>query len=99
MHTVGSFGCPLVVLGVGVVGGYAHHAALCHGLLVPLNLDGGYHCLTGKTEAAWRTMVEDIPLTVDFLDGTVGIVGGIHTYELCAVFIWHNATGVNQHAA
>ena len=44
-------------------------------------------------------MVEDIPLTVDFLDGTVGIVGGIHTYELCAVFIWHNATGVNQHAA
>ena len=92
LHTVGSLGCPLVVLGVGVVGSDAHHATLCHWFLVPLNLDGGYHCLTGKTETTGRTMIEDIPLTVDLLDRTVGVVGGIHTNKMCTVFIGHYTT-------
>ena len=66
-HTVRSLRRPLVVLGVRVVGGDAHHAALGHRLLVPFNLYWSHHGLTGKAETAWRTMVEHIPLAVDFL--------------------------------
>ena len=91
-HTIRSIGCPLVVLGIGVVCRNAHLSALSYSFLVPLYLDRGYHCLTRKTETTGRTMIEDIPLTIDFLDRTVGVVGGIHTNKMCTVFIGHYTT-------
>ena len=92
LHTVGSLGCPLVVLCVWVVGGDAHLSALSYRFLVPLYLDRGYHCLTCKTKTTGRTMIEDIPLTVDLLDRAVGVVGGIHTNKMRSVLIRNDTT-------
>ena len=91
-HTIRSIGCPLVVLCVGVVGSDTYHATLSYSFLVPLYLDRGYHCLTGKTKTTWRTMVEDIPLTIYLLNGSVGVVGGIHTNKMRSVLIRNDTT-------
>ena len=96
-HTIGSLGSPLIVFGVWVVGSDAHHATLCHRFLVPLYLDGGYHCLTRKTESARRTMIEDIPLAVDFLYRAMGVVPRIHAHKMCAVLVGDDAARIYQY--
>ena len=65
--TIGSFGCPHIILGIRVVSRNLHHPTLGNRFLVPRNLHGSNHCLTGIAEATGRTVVEDIPLTIDFL--------------------------------
>ena len=56
-----------------------------------INCDGA-QILTRKTETTGRTMIEDIPLTIDFLDRTVGVVGGIHTNKMRSVLIRNDTT-------
>ena len=79
---VGSLGRPFIVFGIGVITRNLHHAALCHRLLVPGNLYRSHHGLTGKAEATWGTVVEHIPLTIDLLNRTMGVVACIGGDEL-----------------
>lgn len=44
-------------------------------------------------------MIEHVPLSVDFLQGTVGVVGRVGGGEGAAVLIGHYAAGVHQNAA
>ena len=87
---VAGLGRPFVVLGKRVVANDAHLAALSHGLFVPFNLDGCHHRLAGIAETTGRTVIEHIPLTVDFLQRTVGVVCGIGGDEVRAVLIGHH---------
>ena len=64
---IGSFRSPYIILGIRVVSCNLHHTALGNRFFVPCNLDGSDHCLTGIAKATGRTVVEDIPLTIDFL--------------------------------
>ena len=95
---VGNLGRPLAVLGKGVVARNLHHATLGHRLLVPRNLDGSDHSLTSIAEATRRTMIEHIPLAVDFLQRAVGVMPSIGSDELRAVLIEYHAARVDQHA-
>ena len=79
---VAGFGRPFIVLGKRVIAYDAHLSTLSHGLLVPFYLDWGHHRLTGIAEATGRTVIEHIPLAVDFLQRTVGVVGGIGSDKL-----------------
>ena len=94
---VSGFCRPCVILRIGVVGRNLHHAALCYGFLVPRNLHGSNHCLTGKSKAAWRTVVEHIPLAVDFLYRTVGVMSGIGGDEFRTVLVQHHTARIHQH--
>ena len=96
---VGSTGCPLACGSKGVVGGDAHLSALGHGLLVPLDLHGCHHGLAGIAEAARRTMVENIPLTVDLLQRAVGVVGCVGGGNLRAVLVEHHTAAIDEHTA
>lgn len=42
-------------------------------------------------------MVEYIPLTIDFLKRSMGVVGEVCCSKLRAILIEHNATRVNEH--
>ena len=95
---IGSLSCPYIVLSEGIVGGDANLSALGHGLLVPLNLDGRHHCLTSVGIAARWTMVEDIPLAVDFLQRAVGVMGRIRGHNLRTILIEHHATAIDKNA-
>ena len=91
-HAVAGFCGPFVVLGVWVVAHDAHLAAVSHGFLVPFNLHRSHHRLTGIAEATRRTMIEHIPLTVDFLKRAMGVVGCIGRHKLGAVLVRNHAT-------
>ena len=96
---VACLGRPYIILNVGVVASDGHLTALCNGLLVPCNLHGSHHRLTGVAEAAWRTMIEDIPLTVYLLQRTVSVVAEVRRDEFRAVLVEHDAARVNQHTS
>ena len=89
---------PHVVLGKCVIAGNGHLTTLGHRLLVPRNLHRCHHSLTGIAEATWWTVIEHVPLAVDFLQRTVGVMAGIGGDELRAVLVEHHATRVDQHA-
>ena len=55
--------------------------------LVPFDGHRSHHRLTGETESSRRTVVECIPLSVDLLDTSMGVVGCISSYEGRSVFI------------
>ena len=95
---IGGFCRPLIILGIGVVACNLHYTTLGHGLLVPSNLNGSHHGLTGKAEAAWRTVIEYIPLTVDFLNRAVGVMTSIGGDELSIAFASNHTTRVDQYA-
>ena len=67
LHTISSLRSPNVVLCVRIVTCNAYLTTLANGFLVPSNLYGSHHSLTGIAEATGRTMVEHIPLTIDQL--------------------------------
>jgi len=94
---VGSLRRPHIILREGVVTGNLHHTALGHRLLVPSDLHRSYHRLTGVAETTWRTVIEHVPLTVDFLQRTVGVVTEIGGDKLRAVFVEHHTARVNEH--
>ena len=58
---------PFVVWRIRVIANNPYLTALCHRLLIPLYLHWSNHCLTRISETARWTVVEDIPLTVYFL--------------------------------
>ena len=64
---IGSLGGPLVILAIRVVTGNLHDTTLGNGFLVPCYLHRSHHRLTGIAETAWWTVIEHIPLAVDFL--------------------------------
>ena len=88
-------GHPLVAGEVRIVASDADLAAVGHLLLVPLYLNGGNHRLAGVAEAAGRTVIEDIPLAVDLLQGAVGVVGGVGGDQVLAVFVRDDAARVH----
>ena len=71
---VAGLGNPSLLRSVRIVARDADLTTIGHFLLVPLNLDRSHHWLTGITEAAWWAVIEDIPLAIDELQRTVGIV-------------------------
>ena len=99
MVTIGGLGTPFVVGGVWVIAHDAYLTALGYGFLVPLYLHGGYHGLTGIAETTGGTMVEDVPLTVDFLQRTVGIVPPVGGSESTAVLVEDYAAAIYEHTA
>ena len=90
---------PLVVLRIGVVARDSDHTALGHRFLVPCDLHGSHHRLTGKAEAAWRTVIEHIPLAVDLLQRTVGVVACIGGDEFGTILSGYHTARVDQHTA
>ena len=88
---------PFVALGIGVVSYNGYFSAVGHRFLVPSNLDGSHHSLACIAKTAGRTVVENIPLAVDFLQRTVGVMGCIGSGEPCAVCVGHHATRVYQY--
>ena len=76
-RTVRSGSRPDLVLGIRIVPRDAELASVGHFLVVPFDLHGRHHRLAGIAETARRAVVEDIPLAVDFLQGTVRVVRGI----------------------
>ena len=95
---IGGSSCPLVVGSIRVIASNLHHTTFGDGLLVPRNLHGSHHRLTGEAESTRRTMIENIPLTVDLLQRAVCIVACVGGDQLRAVFTKHHTTGVYQHA-
>ena len=96
---VACLGRPYIILNVGVVASDGHLTALCNGLLVPCNLHGSHHRLTGVAEAARWTMIEDIPLTVYLLQRTVSVVAEVRCDEFRTVLVEHDAARVNQYTS
>ena len=94
---VGCLGRPLVVFGIGVITNDAYLSTLSDGFLVPSYLYGRHHSLASITESSGRTVIKHIPLAVDFLQRTVGVMGCIGSGEPCAVCVGHHATRVYQY--
>ena len=88
---------PLVVLCIGIIAGNGHLTTFSHRFLVPCNLYWSDHCLTGIAETTGRTMIEDVPLTIDLLQRTMGVVSSIGGYQLRAVLVQDNTTRVDKH--
>ena len=95
---IAGLGRPFFVVSIGVVAGDLHYAALGHGLLVQHDFHGSHHGLARIAEAARRTVIEHVPLAVDFLQRAVGVVTGVGGDELRAVLVVHHAARVDQHA-
>ena len=76
-----------------------HGAAFFHRLLVPRHVDRCHHGLAGKAEITWRTMVEHIPLAVDFLNAAVGVVPSVGRLDSRALTVQFRSAGIHQHAA
>ena len=95
---VGSRCRPLIVLDKGVVSHDAHHSTVGHRFLVADDFHGCHHGLAGIAKPAWRTMVEHIPLTIDFLQRTMGVVCRIGSGEVRAILIGYHTARVDQHA-
>src|SRR5690606_13132443 len=68
------FRCPDIVFSIWVIGSYAYCSALRYGLFIPFDRYRGYHGLTSKTKSSVRPVINSIPLVIDQLDTTVGIV-------------------------
>ena len=85
------FCCPYIILSVGIIAGDSHPSAFGNGLLIAGDLHGSHHRLAGIAETAWRTMVEDIPLAVNFLQGTVSVVAEVSRDEFRAILVEHDA--------
>ena len=94
-----SLGSPFVVLHEWVVAGDAHLTTLGNRFLVPGNLHRSNHWLTGIAEATWWTMVEHVPLTIDFLQGAVSVMSCVGGDEFRTVCIWNYTTRINEHTA
>ena len=64
---IAGLGCPHIILYIRIITRNGYLTTLSHRFLIPCDLHRGYHGLTGITEATWRTVIEDVPLTVDLL--------------------------------
>ena len=91
LHTIGSTGRHLT--------GNHHSSTLADGFLVPRYLHRSNHRLTRIAKATWRTVIEDIPLAIDLLQGSMRVMTGIRRHQVAAVFIHDHTAAVYQHAA
>ena len=87
LHTIGSTSRHLA--------GNHHPSALADGFLIPRNLYGSNHRLTGIAKATRRTVIEHIPLAIDQLQGTMCVMTGIRSHQVRTVFIHHHTTTVD----
>ena len=96
--SVSSLSCPYFIFGKWVITSDHNLATVGYRCFVPFNLDRSHHSLTSIAEAARRTMIEHIPLTIDLLNRAVCVVGCIGSDESLAIRRSHHATRVNEHA-
>ena len=91
-HTVRGISYPLVSFTVCVICNDAHLSPFSHRLFVPFYLHGSHHGLAGVAKATWRTVVENVPLSIYLLQGTMCIMPSICADKVCAIFIGDNTT-------
>ena len=90
---------PDAVGGIRVVAMNGYFASFCHGFFIPLDGDRCHHRLACKPESARRTVIEYIPLAVDFLQTAVRVVCGIGGLQLAAIFVKYHTTRVYQYTS